>query len=494
MNFRNGFVNEGNKTLTTNGAEVYASTFDSIVDLFGTIGDYNNNNQNKIIELFLQAMKEDRELAVKTLFYSRDCRGGMGARKNFLAICKYLMENGEEDIVNKNVDSIIEFGRYKDLIELALMVDENKCKPILDKLLHDIRDSVVYNKLNLVFKWLPTINSRSKHTKNKAKKLLSRFNKIDDLFKLHSYQKIVSYQRKLLKIVERDICANKFGNINYQSVPSKCMNMNYGLFYKKDEERFKKYLDEVKSGKQKINSSVLFPRDIVHQYMEKSWREKDDVLEEQWKALPNYFEKPLNIIPLVDTSGSMSGLPMEVSTSLGLYLAERNPSEAFKNLLLEFGRDAHLYDISKKETLYSKLHGFNWDCGNTNIELAFNRILDIGINNNLKQEDMPSHLVIISDMQFDEASGEYYSDSGKRYGIINNMRNKFKTHGYELPNIIYWNVNNTANFPELAKDGIAYVSGYSPAIMMAVLNAKTLTPIEVVKNAVLVDRYKNIIF
>ena len=128
--------------------------------------------------------------------------------------------------------------------------------------------------------------------------------------------------------------------------------MNYGLFYKKDEDRFTKYLEELKQGKTKINSSVLFPADIVHKYLghlNDYYSGTQDVLEEQWKALPNYFTKPMNIIPLADTSGSMYGKPMEVSIALSIYLAERNPSEAFKDLILEFGHDAHLYDISKDQ-------------------------------------------------------------------------------------------------------------------------------------------------
>ena len=492
MNFKQGFINEGNKTYTTNGAEVYKSTMSNLVDLFGTIGDIYNDDTQKIVSLFINALNEDEELAIKTLFYSRDCRGGMGNRKNFLAIAKYLIENNQGEYIYNNLGFICEFGRFKDLVELNLSLSEDLAKPITEFMIEYLftekikYDSHVIKELSLAWKWLPTINSRSKHTRQKAKKLLSRFNKVHNYFKMYSYQKEVAKYRKLLKVVERDICANTFENISYPSVPSKCMNMNYGLFYKKDTDRFNKYLQELKQGKTKINSSVLFPRDIVHKYNYYS-NIVDDVLEEQWKALPNYFTKPMNIIPLVDTSGSMSGIPMEVSMSLGIYLAERNPSEAFKNLILEFGRDAHLYDISNKPRLIDKLNGFNGDCGNTNLQKAFLRILNIGRENKLKQEDMPSHLVIISDMQFDQAT--ICSD---KYGIINHMRDQFNQNGYELPQIIYWNVNNSDNFPEIAKDGICYVSGYSPAIMMAVLNAEILTPIEVVKKAVLVDKYKNI--
>lgn len=496
MNFKQGFINEGNKTYTTNGAEVYKSTMSNLVDLFGTIGDIYNDNTQKIVSLFINALNEDKELAIKTLFYSRDCRSGMGNRKNFLTIAKYLIENNQGDYIYNNLGFICEFGRFKDLVELNLSLSENLAKPITEFMIEYLftekikYEAHVTKELSLAWKWLPTINSRSNHTRQKAKKLLSRFNKVHNYFKMYSYQKEIAKYRKLLKVVERDICANTFENINYPNVPSKCMNMNYGLFYKKDEDRFTKYLEELKQGKTKINSSVLFPADIVHKYLgylNDYYDGTQTVLEEQWKALPNYFIKPMNIIPLADTSGSMYGKPMEVSIALSIYLAERNPSEAFKNLILEFGHDAHLYDISEKPRLIDKINGFNNDCGNTNLEKAFDRILKIGLDNKLKQEDMPSHLVIISDMQFDSAT-----TSNDNYRLINNIRDKFKQNGYELPQIIYWNVNNSDNFPEIAKDGICYVSGYSPAIMMAVLNAEILTPIEVIKKAVLVDRYKHI--
>jgi putative uncharacterized protein 47 len=246
---------------------------------------------------------------------------------------------------------------------------------------------------------------------------------------------------------------------------------------------------------------VLFPSDITDAYLSKGfdWKgfsyEVDTVLEEQWKALPNYMDKPLNAICVVDTSASMFGVPMNVATALGIYIAERNPSETYRNKCLEFSHIVKFIDFSKAKTLNEKMCCYTYQCADTNIEKVFNCILELAIANNLKQEDIPTHLIILSDMQFNSATGNYTNSDRKFKTLMEKIRDKYNQQGYKIPQIIYWNLNvRRLNFPEIAKDGVCYVSGYSPAIMKAVLNTEMLTPLQVVKNAVLVDRYKNVYF
>lgn len=501
----------GNLTETENGAIAVKSTLDSVVDLFGTIGSMRENNYHEpasvnkeLLPMFAKAMQENKELAMKTLFYVRDCRGGMGEKEVFKTIMLALLELETEEsylLFKNNIANIVEFGSWKDLLDIFNRTNNSQAKLdivdyIYDTIHTDIRLMNECKTPSLLAKWLPTINSKSKHTKLKAKNLLTLMPKLD-----FDYRNYCTQARKMLKIVERNIAQKTFNEINYSAVPSRCMLFNRNLFIEKDNKHFNEYLDSLQKGETKINSSVLFPSDITDAYLSKGfdWKgfsyEVDTVLEEQWKALPNYMDKPLNAICVVDTSASMFGVPMNVATALGIYIAERNPSETYRNKCLEFSHIVKFIDFSKAKTLNEKMCCYTYQCADTNIEKVFNCILELAIANNLKQEDIPTHLIILSDMQFNSATGNYTNSDRKFKTLMEKIRDKYNQQGYKIPQIIYWNLNvRRLNFPEIAKDGVCYVSGYSPAIMKAVLNTETLTPLQVVKNAVLVDRYKNVYF
>lgn len=501
----------GNLTETENGAIAVKSTLDSVVDLFGTIGSMRENNYHEpasvnkeLLPMFAKAMQENKELAMKTLFYVRDCRGGMGEKEVFKTIMLALLELETEEsylLFKNNIANIVEFGSWKDLLDIFNRTNNSQAKLdivdyIYDTIHTDIRLMNECKTPSLLAKWLPTINSKSKHTKLKAKNLLTLMPKLD-----FDYRNYCTQARKMLKIVERNIAQKTFNEINYSAVPSRCMLFNRNLFIEKDNKHFNEYLDSLQKGETKINSSVLFPSDITDAYLSKGfdWKgfsyEVDTVLEEQWKALPNYMDKPLNAICVVDTSASMFGVPMNVATALGIYIAERNPSETYRNKCLEFSHIVKFIDFSKAKTLNEKMCCYTYQCADTNIEKVFNCILELAIANNLKQEDIPTHLIILSDMQFNSATGNYTNSDRKFKTLMEKIRDKYNQQGYKIPQIIYWNLNvRRLNFPEIAKDGVCYVSGYSPAIMKAVLNTEMLTPLQVVKNAVLVDRYKNVYF
>ena len=501
----------GNLTETENGAIAVKSTLDSVVDLFGTIGSMRENNYHEpasvnkeLLPMFAKAMQENKELAMKTLFYVRDCRGGMGEKEVFKTIMLALLELETEEsylLFKNNIANIVEFGSWKDLLDIFNRTNNSQAKLdivnyIYDTIHTDIRLMNECKTPSLLAKWLPTINSKSKHTKLKAKNLLTLMPKLD-----FDYRNYCTQARKMLKIVERNIAQKTFNEINYSAVPSRCMLFNRNLFIEKDNKHFNEYLDSLQKGETKINSSVLFPSDITDAYLSKGfdWKgfsyEVDTVLEEQWKALPNYMDKPLNAICVVDTSASMFGVPMNVATALGIYIAERNPSETYRNKCLEFSHIVKFIDFSKAKTLNEKMCCYTYQCADTNIEKVFNCILELAIANNLKQEDIPTHLIILSDMQFNSATGNYTNSDRKFKTLMEKIRDKYNQQGYKIPQIIYWNLNvRRLNFPEIAKDGVCYVSGYSPAIMKAVLNTEILTPLQVVKNAVLVDRYKNVYF
>jgi hypothetical protein len=121
---------------------------------------------------------------------------------------------------------------------------------------------------------------------------------------------------------------------------------------------------------------------------------------------------------------------------------------------------------------------------NTNLNLAFQVLLDRAIAGNVAQEDMPTKLLIISDMEFDEACG-----IRTNFDVIKGM---YEQAGYELPGIIFWNVNGRlGNVPVKANQlNTALVSGFSPSIIRSILGGDELSPLAVMMKTINADRYK----
>lgn len=496
MDFVNGMKRELNYTTTENGAIAVKSTLSKVVDMFGAIGslrNYYSFDIEKAKELFLEAYDESPEHAIKILFYARDCRGGMGERD---ALNKTLIELASNYnmgwIIENNLSNIIKYGSWKDIINIFIGLDDFKldglrktiAKFIYNQVLEDYENIKNKKPISLLGKWLPTINSSRVKTKLKAKIIYSYLKQIDSEF---NYRYYCTLTREYMNVTEKNICGKTFDKIEYSMVPSLCMTCNRDTFYKHDGSRFMDYIESLKNGNEKINASVLNPFDIVRAY-KSLHKEDDEVLEQQWKALPNWIAKGYNILPVIDTSGSMDGTPMIVAMSLGIYLAERNVG-MFKDYIIEFGSDTSLHKFDSNKSLRQRLLCYNGDWGTTNIQKVFETILSVAVNNKLKQEELPSHLIIISDMQFDALSCKT-----KKETLIENARKEFEDAGYVLPKLIYWNVRTADNFPEIAKDGICYVSGYSPAIMKAVLQGETFTPMQVVKNAIMTERYDSVVW
>ena len=123
---------EANMTHTENGAVTYRSTQSECLDLFATIGALRRERDEEITNRFLRAYAEDADLAMKTLFFARDIRGGIGERRVFRTILKWLANN-EPRSLEKNIQYIAEYGRYDDLLVLMGTTCEGKVLHLIKK-------------------------------------------------------------------------------------------------------------------------------------------------------------------------------------------------------------------------------------------------------------------------------------------------------------------------------------------------------------------------
>jgi len=461
---------------TENGAIGYKTSGKELLDINFAITSMRNMNENQIKEKYVKAYNEENMLAVKWLFYARDCRDGVGERRLFRICLDYLSKNHPE--VARAVLSLIpEYGRWDDLFGLLEGELKDDVFNIIKNQLEEDKKNMKENKsISLCAKWMPSINTSSKTTRKLAKILIKKMNYNDK-----KYRKMLSEMRSFLKVVEVSMSAKKWSEIDYSAVPSRANLIYNKAFLKNDTERRKEFLEKLKKGETKINAQVLFPHDIVNKY--ENCNSVDDTLEELWKGLPDYVNGNGNTICVADSSGSMTDCAtnnstvtcMQVAFSLAVYFAERS-SGRFKNKYITFSSSPSLIDLSGANTLKGKLkiienHCY---CSNTNLEAVFNLILNFAVSNKLPQEELPSNILILSDMEFD-CMVDFGSYGRRNEAFFTIMKRKFQEKGYLIPRLIFWNINSrTGTVPVRENElGVALVSGFSPAIVKMVLSNKT---------------------
>lgn len=457
MTFIERLKEENNKTTTTNGGIAYKSTHKTILDLSTKIGNSRFMDDREFANMIIDAYNEDKVLATKLFAYARDVRQG-GGDKKFGSLGFFLvLENISEDKLPLFINIVSEFGYYKDLIKIIANTDvhEKSLCLLLNKRLQEDDES---ETPSLLAKYMPTETTKDPMMKQAYRKFMTHVN-----ITPKEYRKRNTRIRKKLDIIETKLTEKRYEDIDYSKVPSQAGLKYRDAFYRNDNERYLDYLDKVDNNKEKVNTTTLAPYQIVSKVLD-NYRSIDKSLETLWNNLSRPDSKGLNILPVVDVSGSMYGLPIEVAISLGIIMAESNTGQ-FKNHFVTFSEQPEIVEL-KGNTLHEKVHnleGSRWGY-NTNLESVFRQILDTGINNNLPQEELPDMLFIMSDMQYDNAVTN--GDS-----LYEHMRKEYDKHGYQLPTVVFWNIGygNTQPVVESTKNTLL-VSGFSQNIFNTVFN------------------------
>jgi len=484
-----------NLSYTENGAIGYKTSGKELLDINFAITSMRKMTEDQVKEKYIKAFNEENLLAVKWLFYARDCRSGAGERRLF-RICLDFLAVKHPEIARAVLALVPEYGRWDDLLNLLNGdLNEDVFQIIKNQLEEDKKNMKENKSISLCAKWMPSINTSSKSTRKLAYILMKKLN-----YNEREYRKMLSQMRSFLKVVEVSMSARKWSEINYAAVPSRANLLYKKAFLKNDPERRKEYLEKLKKGETKINAQVLFPHDIVNKY--NAYGSEDDTLEALWKGLPDYVKGNGNTICVSDGSGSMLSSAsldsnvtcMDVSQSLALYFSERC-SGRFKDKFITFSSRPQLVDFSGANSLKAKLNIINRynECSNTNIEAVFNLILDFATKNKLPQEELPGNILILSDMEFDSMVdlGSYSSRPNEAFFV--KMQNKYKEHGYLLPRVVFWNIcSRTGTIPMTQNSlGVALVSGFSPAIAKMVLSNK-IDPFECLLEQLNSERYQAI--
>ena len=473
------FVNavKNQEARTQNDMKARASTANALTDFFFKAGAMRKQN---ILPVWTAARLQDANLAGRLALWLRDIRGGAGERQAFRDILKDL-EKTDFERAAALMRKVPEIGRWDDL----LIFEEGH----LQTFAFDMIGAALRDGNGLCAKWMPR--------------------KGEVAVKLRTYLGwSPKYYRKrlveLTKVVETQMCANDWDNINFNHVPS-VASSRYKKAFNRHTEKYKEWAaalvstdPEVKASV-KVNAGAIFPHDVIKQLFTQGWSEsvKDLSVSElqhitaQWDALPNYVGEA-NILPLVDVSGSMTTNVggsntvrcLDVAVSLGLYLADKNKG-AFKDTFLTFSGDPQLLHINgnivdkTKQMVTSK-----WEM-NTNLHKAMDKILQTAVQHSVPQNEMPNMILILSDMQFDRCVS--HDDSAMEM-----IARKYADAGYNVPNVVFWNLNAQDNVPvKFDQRGAALVSGFSPAILKGILAADVdeFTPEAIMLKTIMSDRY-----
>ena len=479
---------EANTAYTANGAVSNASTMSDCLDFFATAGALRNADDEEIVTRFIRAFAEDKDIAMKILFYARDIRGGLGERRAFRVILKYLAQNYPETVI-KNIGNIAEYGRYDDILSLMDTACEQEATAYIKAVLtDDMKSMQAQDSVSLMAKWLPSVNASSKETVRLAKKIAKAM-KMSDA----SYRRMLSALRAYIKILENNLREKDY-TFSYEKQPSKALFKYRKAFFRNDGERYSAFISKAMKDPSVMKTGSLTPYDIVNSVirnrsgMASSERK---ALDTTWNALENYVNSG-NTLAVVDGSGSMycscfATQPAAVAESLGIYFAERNKG-AFANCFITFSSNPRLVEIKGKDIFEKVRYCMSYnECSNTNIEKTFDLILNTAVKNRMKQADMPSRLIIISDMEFDCCASDASMTN------FESAKAKFAKMGYKLPQVVFWNVNSfTRQQPVRMNDqGAILVSGMSPQIF-AMLKDDKLDPYSFMMSVISSERYERV--
>lgn len=467
-------INASQEARTTNGCLAHATTGSDVLDFFYKIGSSRGEN---LVEHFKKAFAEDAHLALSVLLYARDVRGGMGERQHFRDIIRHLSINSDVSAESVNimralVKAAAELGRWDDVLVLVGTRFESTA--------FDAIGAALKAGDGLCAKWMP-----------RQGQVAVTLRKYFDMSPKQWRKTLVS----LTNVVETKMCEKRWDEIEFSHVPSVASARYQTAFGRNATEAYTSYLEKLTKGDKsvKVNASAIFPHDVIAGMRSNVNKQLGDA---QWAALPNYFEgmDSSGILTVCDVSGSMftpvssnsKVQIVDVATALTMYCAERMQGN-FKNKFITFSTNPTLQEL-KGATLDERLHNLHraaWSMS-TNIEAVFELILSSAKKWNLPQSEMPTKILIVSDMQFN------CIQKGDDTTVYAHARKKWAEAGYVLPTLVFWGVNSRANSTtpvQINSCGAQLVSGFSPAVLTGILNGGNVSPLETMKDIVGGDRH-----
>lgn len=486
----NSFIqaNLRNNTRTANNMATNSSSGNPIVDLFFLCGAARNMSDNDIITVFNEAYQKDSTAALRIAFWARDIEKGLGERRFFRVVTQWLNKNILESVLQDQnfTQNIV---RVDDLVYLADNFIQNGKNDAADAIITFLFGLMKNKSLQgIVAKWMPRKNSKY----GKVVRYM-RSNGFINSYSEYRHQ-IVS----LTNVVEQSMSAKEWNGINLEHVPSIAMKKYKKAFHR--HNILKPFVEKVVAGEAKLHAKRLFPYDIVKEILNSNvWRTpmndtNRQLMNEQWKALQQLDDLPkeFRAIPIIDVSGSMATYghtPMSIAIGIGMFMAENNPNETFRNYFITFSDRPEFQKITGADIVEKIKNTMNAPWGmNTNLEATFKMILRKAVDGRVPENEMPTHIVVISDMEFDQCA------QNPNQNATEMIRREYIAAGYNMPTVVFWNVNGRIkNVPAQMTDrGVMLVSGASQNVVNYILKKGYEDLLSLVREVTNNERYSHI--
>lgn len=455
-------------TTTANGAFAHATTGSAHLDLFFDMV------RGASIRHIRAQMERSHALCPQTMmrivFHKRDCRGGGGERDLFRECIQYIANTWTEEL-RPLVHLIPEYGRWDDLIALEGTPLGETAKDIVAHQLLTDRRAVLEGdsraQITLLAKWMPSANSKGSFSRGIRKRL--------GVTREGLRRQYLTPLRKHLRILETDLTEDNY--IELERVPSRAL-----FFYRKalsNKANWQAFIEERQS-KGDIKQNSMDVHEIVKAMMR---GEDNELLETMWEARVAEIKAAggiKNAIAVVDGSYSMySNQAIYPAVALGLVVSEC-ASEAFRGMLITFSQSPKFVDV-RDMSLREQIEGVT-ACNhlNTDFQKVFEKLLERAVNKKLPQSEMPEHLFVFSDMQFDQCGRRTNFDA---------IRDKFTYAGYRMPHMVFWNLVASVDKPSTINDNVTMLSGFNTAILKNITIGRTDAVLEVLNS----ERYAPIV-
>jgi hypothetical protein len=440
------------------------------------------------------AFNANAKYFAKLCFQTRDIRGGKGERTLGRELLVNLSNRVPEVFSEYLVKHVPEYGRWDDLIYIAYEskdpIVKDACFNVCsNQLQQDSLDMLDGKPISLCAKWMP--NEKSSWTKRYP----GCYNELAKHMKISNRALRIQLTtfRMYINVIEQKMCAKNWNEIDYSKVPSQAMLKLKKAFARNDPERFLEFSNALQRGDPdvKVNASTLMPHELVQDYikMHKSVPYINPITQAQWDTLLRQYKEKSTLdktLVVADVSASMNGLPMRVSVSLGIFISQLQNTN-WKGQVITFHTNPTFCMIpdAPLNTQIDTIISMPWG-GSTDIIKTFTLILDNARKNELSCDDMPEQVIIISDMQFNCAD--------RNITNLDMIRTLYNESGYQLPRLVFWNVAGRINDvpARSVDDNIALVSGFSPSILSAIMNADDFSPLSCMLQALDNPRYDKI--
>ena len=495
-----------------------AGVGDTVVALFAALV------RDAKVDTLVDAVVDAEEFVdlVVMAFHTRDCRGGKGERKLFYDLYRRILAMAPETAISL-LPLVPEYGSWKDIFTFFDLADDPTTPSTARRHAARLKDAILTlavdqlhkddaalsttdaPKLSLIAKYAPREGKKQSHM---VKVLAERlFPDAPADKKKKKYRQLVARCNAAIGTTEVRMCGKRWASIDLAGVPSVCLARSRQAFLNEKVKRRKplvgslvetgdRYPDDpdrvacrknvrAALGQHRgVKGKQLFPHDIIRTVLRGGSNMSTlemDLVDAQWTDILASVRAGMasdaegldlgKMIALVDVSGSMTGTPMEVAMALGLIVADL-AAPAFSNRVLTFESKPRWHKINPNHNVVEKVRALSrapWG-GSTNFAAAIDLILEVAVAHNLAADDMPTDLIVLSDMQFDCANGggtweTQYERLVRRFAEAG--------EGWRPPTVTFWNLRATAHggfAVDAHRPGARMLSGFSPAIFKLLLD------------------------